>query len=140
MSSRSHVKKFLIGLPAAARVKWEEVSSMVRPSFELDAANAAAYLEARGIHARSASELGGGISNTVVLTDTDGGSLVLKQSLGKLRVADEWRSDRARVFREAESIRVLSRVLPRGSVPEVLFEDRPNYLFAMSAAPGEAVP
>src|SRR5262249_15729470 len=39
---------------------------------------------------------------------------------------------------EQEVMQVLSPLLPAGVVPEVLFSDRPNYVFAMSHAPLEA--
>lgn len=84
------------------------------------------------------TELGGGVSNTVLLVEAGGRRFVLKQALGKLRVQDDWFSDRDRVFRESAAMRWLAPHLPPGSVPEVLFEDRENCLFAMSAAPSEA--
>jgi aminoglycoside phosphotransferase (APT) family kinase protein len=106
--------------------------------FELNALNAPDYLAERGIRADSAVELGGGVSNVVVLCETSAGRLILKQSAGRLRVQDEWLSDRARIFREAEAMRHLAPLLG-SAVPEILFEDRPSYVFAMSAAPLEAI-
>ena len=48
------------------------------------------------------TELGGGVSNTVLLVETRGcRRFVLKQALGKLRVEDDWFSDRERIFRES---------------------------------------
>jgi len=84
-------------------------------------------------------DLGGGVSNNVVRVETADGPLVLKQALGRLRVADEWLSQRERVFGEAEAMRALAPLLPAGAVPEVLFEDRAAYLFAMRAAPKTAL-
>jgi 5-methylthioribose kinase len=101
---------------------------------ELSASNAASYLE-RPCHIR---ELGGGISNTVLLAECPEERIVLKQSLGKLRVEQEWLSERSRIFREAAALRTLDRLLPAGSVPQVLREDRENYILVMSAAPAEA--
>jgi len=108
--------------------------------FELGAGNAADYLARRGVTcvAPRITELGGGVSNTVLLVEAGERRFVLKQALGKLRVQDDWFSDRARVFRESAAMRWLAPYLPPGSVPEVLFEDRENCLFAMSAAPREA--
>ncbi len=85
----------------------------------------------------TARELGGGVSNIVLLiewADQPDRRWVLKQSLGKLRVKDNWRSDRDRVFREAEAIQAL-RPLLGDSVPEVVHVDRENFLFIMTAAP-----
>src|SRR5712692_8780543 len=104
---------------------------------ELRAANAADYLKGRGIELASPriSELGGGVSNTVLLVESGARRFVLKQALGKLRVEQEWLADRERIFRESAALRKLSLRLPAGSLPEVLFEDRENVAFAMSAAP-----
>src|SRR6266545_2572471 len=108
--------------------------------FELAAQNAAAYLTGRGLAAPdSVTELGGGVSNTVLLVEAGGSRSVLKQSLARLRVEQDWFSDRDRIFREVAALRLLAGCLPPGSVPEVLFEDRDNCLFSMSAAPADAV-
>ena len=103
--------------------------------------NAAAYLLSRGMNLEGARirELGGGVSNTVLLVESDTGRFVLKQALGKLRVEQEWLSDRERIFRESAALRKLASLLPAGSLPAVLFEDRENFIFAMSAAPAGSV-
>jgi 5-methylthioribose kinase len=102
--------------------------------FDLAPENAAAYLR----RPCTAVELGGGVSNTVLLIEADGQRFILKQSLAKLRVEQDWYSDRARVFRESSALRQLAEFLPPCAVPEVLFEDRENFLFAMTAAPPQA--
>ncbi|MCC7154973.1 MAG: phosphotransferase [Bryobacterales bacterium] len=84
--------------------------------------------------------LGGGVSNTVVLAEGPGTRCVVKQALGKLRVAEDWFCTPERIFRESQAIVSLSPVLPPGAVPRFLFEDRENYLFAMSAAPSDSLP
>ena len=100
---------------------------------ELSEKNAAQYLKSRGILANWVTELGGGISNVVLLVETDQESFVLKQSLSQLRVKDKWLADRSRIFREMESMIDSAALLPKGRVPEVLWADKANYLFAMSA-------
>jgi 5-methylthioribose kinase len=85
-------------------------------------------------------ELGGGVSNIVLLVEgkAAGGEAlrwVVKQSLEKLRVQDDWRSQRSRIFREAEAIRALNPVLGQGAVPQVVHVGFENYLFIMTAAP-----
>lgn len=102
--------------------------------FELSAENASTYLGRPCL----AVELGGGVSNSVVLVEAGAERLVLKQSLGKLRVEQDWFSDRRRIFRESTALRRLRDVLPDGALPEVLFEDHDNFLFAMTAAPALA--
>jgi 5-methylthioribose kinase len=110
------------------------------PLFDLQADNAAEYLRSRGIpgEPRTITEMGGGVSNTVLMVELGDRRFVLKQSLGKLRVQDDWFSDRARIFRESSAMRWLAPRLTPGGVPEIFFEDRENCLFAMSAAPCEA--
>src|SRR5436309_3241662 len=107
---------------------------------ELTAANAAHYLHLRGIDAGGARiiELGGGVSNTVLLVESGSLRLVLKQALGKLRVEQEWLADRSRVFRESAALQRLAPRLPAGSLPEVLFEDLENFAFGMTAAPASS--
>jgi 5-methylthioribose kinase len=108
--------------------------------FELHTSNAAEYLSSRGITGDTPriTELGGGVSNTVLMIETGPRRFVMKQALGKLRVQADWFSDRDRAFRESAAMRWLAPHLPPCSVPEILFEDRENCLFAMAAAPREA--
>lgn len=78
--------------------------------------------------------LAGGVSNVVFLvTPRSQEPFVLKQSRRQLRTQADWFSRLDRIFREVEAQRCLSRVLPPGAVPSVLFEDRDNYCYAMSA-------
>jgi 5-methylthioribose kinase len=79
--------------------------------------------------------LGGGVSNVVLRVDTPAQSFVLKQSLPQLRTRDAWFSDRERVYREQEVMKLLGPLLPPPAVPAVLFEDRDNFVFAMAHAP-----
>ena len=57
--------------------------------FELQANNATQYLNDRGIGCKRVTELGGGVSNTVLLVETGDQRLVLKQALGKLLLEGE---------------------------------------------------
>ena len=80
--------------------------------------------------------LRGGVSNrTVLVRRPSGEAWVLKQALPKLRVAVEWLSPPERIFREALGMRHLAELLPEGAVPALIFEDRENFLLAMSAVP-----
>jgi 5-methylthioribose kinase len=102
--------------------------------------NVKSYLAQAGLVPREQEinirELGGGVSNVVLLVEKPGTGerWVVKQSLGKLRVKDDWRAGRERIFREAESIQKLQAVLPAGCVPQVLHIDRQNFIFIMTAA------
>ncbi len=106
---------------------------------ELTVANAGAWLNRRGIPVTGAAitELGGGVSNRVILVAGPERRMVLKQSLGKLRVEKEWLSDRDRVFREAAAMRWLDGRVRGGRTPRVLFEDRNGFTIGMEGAPAD---
>jgi tRNA A-37 threonylcarbamoyl transferase component Bud32 len=82
-------------------------------------------------------ELGGGISNKLVLAESGEFRVVLKQSLGQLRTAREWNSDRARISREAAAMRWAEGVSGL-RVPRLLCEDAEDFTIAMEAAPAGA--
>jgi 5-methylthioribose kinase len=104
---------------------------------ELTADNLLDYLRHTG-HLRPgparALPLAGGVSNIVLRVETRGQAFVVKQSRPQLRTPDGWFSDLDRVYREQEVMQALHPLLPE-VVPAVLFADRDNYVFAMSAAP-----
>jgi len=108
--------------------------------------NVLPYLASRGLAGETETgevhELGGGVSNIVLLVEWPGESgrrWVVKQSLEKLRVKDDWRAERGRIYREAESIQALRPVLGEAALPEVVHIDRENFLFVMTAAPAGSV-
>src|SRR3954447_22829768 len=111
------------------------------PMLELTAENALPYLRERGWIGPGPANvclLGWGVSNAVLRVETPERILVLKQSRPQLRTRDAWFSDLGRVYREQEVMEVLYSLLPPPTVPEVLFSDRSNYVFAMSHAPADA--
>ncbi len=126
---------------------------------EIDARNAADYLQAAGRIAAAdqvrVAELTGGVSNMVLLVEPAGrpeGRFVLKQARAELRTRQAWFSRLERIWREVEVLETCERLLaesaaipcaacageslPPIGTPQVLFVDRENYLFAMTAAPG----
>ena len=120
----------------------------------LTTASAPRYLAAAGIAGPNEQlqvrELSGGVSNVVLLVEfSTGRRLVLKQALPRLRVAQEWLCSIERIWREVEVLRLCGRLVGNDAgakrpesglvvrVPEVLLEDRENYLFAMTAAPAK---
>ncbi|WP_165073560.1 phosphotransferase family protein [Paludisphaera rhizosphaerae] len=110
---------------------------------ELTAGDAADYLRSSGRLpagvAVSVRELSGGVSNLVLRVDAeDRPPFVVKQCRERLRVALEWRARLDRIWVEHATLRVLGELLPPGAVPELLFEDRDEYLFAMSCAPDDS--
>jgi 5-methylthioribose kinase len=111
---------------------------------EITAETATDYLRESGRIPRQAEvhvrELSGGVSNIVLRVDVAGGlPFVLKQCRERLRVAMEWRARLDRIWTEHATLHLLRAILPHGAVPEILFADRANYLFAMTCAPDDAV-
>src|ERR1700719_2232482 len=110
---------------------------------ELTPANAADYLRRQGVLGPGPAVVeafGGGVSNAVLRVRTPERMFVLKQSRPQLRTRDAWFSDLDRVYREQDVMQTLRPLLPVGVVPQVLFSDRAEYVFAMSSAPDEARP
>src|SRR6266852_6309813 len=105
---------------------------------ELNLDNTLEYLRSQrwiGSEPAHVEPLGWGVSNLVLRIVTPQKTFVLKQSRPQLRTRDPWFSDLERVYREQEVMQVLRPLLPDLTVPEVLFTDRDNYVFAMSHAP-----
>jgi aminoglycoside phosphotransferase (APT) family kinase protein len=118
-----------------------------------DADNAADYLRATARIGQDESVavqvLSGGVSNQVLFVGReDGPDFVLKQARPQLRTPDPWFCTVERIWREVEALEICQQVLARRasadeslfmSTPRILFVDRENYLFAMTAAPREHV-
>ncbi len=108
-------------------------------TFYIDQTSAPGYLRSRGLLPPGVQPevqvLGWGVSNILLKVTWGQGCLVVKQSLPKLRVEDDWFADRSRIYRETECMQLLGRLLERGRVPQVLYQDRENYLFVMTCAP-----
>lgn len=103
----------------------------------LGARNALDFLAGRvGVSDEATARmLGGGVSNNVVLVEDASQRIVLKQSIPRLRVPDEWLADRSRIFREWKAMLALGRILPTGRLPELLFLDEARFAYGMRAAP-----
>jgi aminoglycoside phosphotransferase (APT) family kinase protein len=99
----------------------------------LDVATGPEYLLRRGIIEREPQicvALGGGVSNIVLRID----DLVLKQSLGRLRVADVWEAPIGRIVTEAKALRFAHEILP-DVVPRPVDSDPEAHTLTMPAAP-----
>jgi aminoglycoside phosphotransferase (APT) family kinase protein len=117
---------------------------MIEPMFELTEATAMEYLRRHGhldpADSAEVAELTGGISNVVLrvsMTHDPRRDFVVKQARGQLRTPDPWHCTVERIWREMAVLRICHRVVPRDFTPRILFEDRENYCFGMTAAPRE---
>ncbi len=80
--------------------------------------------------------LTGGVSHRGVLVlRRKGEPWLLKQAREIPGVAVDWHANPRRLEREALGLRYLAELLPPGSVPELLFEDREHHVLAMTAVP-----
>jgi 5-methylthioribose kinase len=124
----------------------------------IDATTAEEYLRETSRIARGervqVRELTGGVSNMVLLVELPerDDALVLKQARAQLRTRQEWFSSLERIWREADVLAICAELLDKGTrlvsgraekeprpllarTPRIVFEDRENYLLAMTAAP-----
>lgn len=84
--------------------------------------------------------LGGGISNQVIMVSWDGGCLVAKQPMEKLKVQMDWPADLRRIHIEASALRAYASLIERArlkrvSVPRVLYENMENHIIVMECIP-----
>ena len=91
-----------------------------------------------GLRQPQAQLLLGGVSSDVALISDDAQRFVVKQSIPNLRVAADWPVHPSRIWREVDALRALAPALPAGAVPQVIYEARAEYLYAMTAAPAGA--
>jgi 5-methylthioribose kinase len=104
----------------------------------ITAGTVGSYLTSKGLLDPSlpveVTELGGGISNTVLGVEAGDLSCVVKQSLARLRVADEWFAKRERAVTEAQAIALAASLMP-GAVPRLLDLDSDACAFTIERAP-----
>lgn len=104
----------------------------------LTPATVVGYLERRGVlpprSGATACALRGGVSNEVLRVDGPGVSVVVKQALARLRVADEWTANRERTLTEAAALRLTAELTP-GHVPQVVDIDPDDITITIAAAP-----
>ncbi len=76
--------------------------------------------------------LPGGVASDVRVVQTPEGPVVVKQALGKLKVAADWRSDPARSAVEVAALRVAAELLGQDAVPRVIDVDVAANAFSMT--------
>jgi len=103
----------------------------------LDDQNVVGYLTGRGLQpvpGATARHLGGGVSNVVLAVGEGPGSMVVKQALARLRVADAWWAPRERALAEANALDLVHRLTP-AAVPRVLDRDLERCALVVERAP-----
>lgn len=74
--------------------------------------------------------LAGGVAGDILLVKEGRITLVLKRSIEKLRVEDDWCCSTARNITECEALRYASQLFPE-NVPRILHADAEQRLFVM---------
>lgn len=80
--------------------------------------------------------LPGGVSNRVFRAATIDGDVVLKQSVERLMVAEEWIAPRSRIYAEAAAMGIFHGLAPERA-PQLLAADPNHFVIVMSAAPAD---
>lgn len=91
-----------------------------------------------GVEELSLEPLKGGVSCKVIRATNAKMDIVIKQAREKLMVSEDWFSDVSRILIERDCLQAYNRIVPE-IVPDLVFSDDDNYLYAMSAAPHNAV-
>ena len=84
----------------------------------------------------SATALSGGVSNIVIAVSDHSRAVVLKQSLPRLRVAEDWPAPRSRTLAEAAALDLVARMSP-DFVPHVLDRDPARFIVVLEHAPDD---
>ena len=92
-----------------------------------------------GQFVRNVEQVGDGQKNLLYLAQTTAGNFLLKQALSKAKIKERWWLDRKRVLYEKSCIEVLHELLPPDVIPEVLLEDRTDFILVTTPPPRDAV-
>lgn len=103
----------------------------------LQPSTAAAHLAQRGLIGTdrevTVTELGGGISNVVLLAVSGEDRLIVKQSLPELKVADQWTATTERTVHEGRALELVGARWP-DDVPQVRDLDEQRHILVIRAA------
>ncbi len=108
----------------------------------LDRKNLPAYLQRKRLVAKNEllqiTPIGDGKKNTVFRVNTPEQPLYVKQALSRAQVKERWWLDRKRIFQECACLEMLGDLLPPEVVPEVILEDRTDFIMVTTAPPKNA--
>ena len=85
------------------------------------------------------SQLGDGQKNLIYYVASSTQEWILKQALSRVQIKERWWVDRKRIFSEKSCIEILGQLLPPDVIPEVILEDRTDFILVTTAPPRDAV-
>jgi 5-methylthioribose kinase len=83
--------------------------------------------------------LSDGMKNLVYLVTSADERWTVKQALSRVQIKERWWVDRKRVFAEKNCIELLHQIFPPPVIPEVLLEDRTDFVLVTTAPPDNSV-
>lgn len=83
--------------------------------------------------------IGDGLKNLVFRVSAPNQRWIVKQALPRVQIKERWWTDRKRIFAEKSCIEILSQILPPDIIPQVLLEDRTDFILVTTTPPENAV-
>jgi len=84
--------------------------------------------------------IGDGRKNLVFYVSSREQSWIVKQALSRVQIKERWWIDRRRIFAEKSCVQVLAHFLAPDVIPQVLLEDRTDFVLVTTPPPENAVP
>ncbi|NKB65738.1 MAG: phosphotransferase [Candidatus Latescibacteria bacterium] len=83
--------------------------------------------------------MGDGLKNLLFRVNSDVQDRMIKQALARVQIKERWWTDRKRIFQEKACIEILSGILNPDVIPQIILEDRTDFILVTSAPPRDAV-
>ncbi len=83
--------------------------------------------------------IGNGLKNLVYYVKGPEEDWILKQALSRAQVKERWWLDRKRIFTEKNCVEILAEILPPTVIPEIVLEDRTDFILVTTAPPKDSV-
>ena len=83
--------------------------------------------------------LGDGLKNRVYYVSTPDKALIVKQAHSRAQLKERWWLDRRRIFAEKNCIEILAQFLAPEIIPNVVLEDRTDFILVTTPPPNNAV-
>jgi 5-methylthioribose kinase len=93
----------------------------------------------RGESIYSVNRIGSDLKNLVYRVTTSEQEFMVKQAHSRVQLKERWWLDRKRIFHEKNCIEALSEILPPDVLPDVILEDRTDFILVTTAPPRDSV-